>query len=117
MIHNINSGDRTRGAYLLFFLYGLKTGKNGYNQSSASGANVHTFAQNGQFHHALKLPVLLVEATAPNPENAGITSATYAPKRSFFKFDIIAKKRLRPSWSEAAKSRIICDFQPCATMA
>ena len=53
-----------------YFLDGLKTGKNGYNQSSASDANVHTFAQNGQFHYALKLPVLLVEAAAPNPENA-----------------------------------------------
>lgn len=45
-------------------------GKNWDNQSSASDANVHTFAKNGQFHYALKLPVLLVEATAPNPENA-----------------------------------------------
>ena len=58
--------------------------KNVFRQSSASDANVYTFAKNGQFHYTEELPVLLVEATAPNPENAEIASATYAPIRSFF---------------------------------
>ena len=50
----------------------------------ASDANVYTFAENGQFHYTEELPVLLVEAIAPNPENAEITSATCAPYWSFF---------------------------------
>jgi len=56
----------------------------------ASDANVYTFAKTGQFHYALKLRVLLVEATAPNPENAENASAVCAPSGTFSKFDIIA---------------------------
>ena len=53
------------------------------NSILASDANVYTFAKNGQFRTFLKLSVLLVEAIAPNPENAEITSAAYAPFGSF----------------------------------
>ena len=58
--------------------------KNVFRQSAASDANVYTFAENGHFLTFLKLSVLLVEATAPSPENAEIVSAIYAPKWSFF---------------------------------
>lgn len=63
--------------------YCKKKSNYGAIQSLASNANVYTFTKNGQFKYALNLPVLLVEATAPNPENAEFSSATYAPKRSF----------------------------------
>ena len=63
---------------------GVKIFALSHNYSIASNANVYTFAENGQFLTFLKLPVLLVEATAPNPKYAEITSATYAPYWSFF---------------------------------
>ena len=63
---------------------GVKIFALSHNYSIASNANVYTFAENGQFQCKMKLSVLLVEAIAPNPENAEITSATYAPYWSFF---------------------------------
>ena len=65
-------------------LFIAKKSNYGAIQSLASNANVYTFAKNGQFQCAQKLPISLVEAIAPNPENAEHASVTYAPKRNFF---------------------------------